>query len=86
MSAKNIIFHDKKINKNNFYRNKKLFKIDDIDINKVLDFKRESYGKKGSFKYFIGYNNNDGIRPLCIRLPQTIGFITYFKDGNKNVF
>ena len=26
MSAKNIIFNDKKINKSNFYKNKKLFK------------------------------------------------------------
>ena len=26
--------------------------------------------KKNSFKYFIGYNDNDIIRPLCIKLPQ----------------
>ena len=31
MSGKNINFDDKKINKSNFYRNKKLFNIDDID-------------------------------------------------------
>ena len=28
------------------------------------------YGKRNSFKYFIGYNNNDVIRPLSIKLPQ----------------
>ena len=28
---------DKKINKSNFYKNKKLFKIDDIDIKKILE-------------------------------------------------
>ena len=36
MSEKNIIFNDKKVKKCDFYRNKKLFKIDYTDINKVL--------------------------------------------------
>ena len=53
MTGKNIIFDDKKINKSNFYKNKKLPKIDDIDVNKVLISKKETYGKKSSFKYFI---------------------------------
>ena len=48
MSGKNIIFDDEKITKSNFYRNKRLFKIDDIDINKVLVSKKEPYGKKSS--------------------------------------
>ena len=41
------------ISKSNFYRNKELFKIDDIDINKILVSKKESNGKKSSFKCFI---------------------------------
>ena len=36
MSGKNIIFNDKKINKSNFYKNKKLSKIDEIDVDKIL--------------------------------------------------
>ena len=36
MSKKSINFGDEKINKNNFYKNKKLFNIDDIDVNKIL--------------------------------------------------
>ena len=69
MSGKNINFDDRKINKSNFYRNKKLFNIDDIDANKILISKKEPYGKKSSFKYFIGYSDNDDIRLLCIKLP-----------------
>ena len=46
MTGKNIIFNDKKINKNDFYKNKKQFKIDDIDVNKILVSKKESCGKK----------------------------------------
>ena len=41
MSGKNIIFDNKKINKRNFYKNRKLFKRDDIDINKILISKKE---------------------------------------------
>ena len=40
MSGKNISFDDKKINKIVFYKNKKLFKIEDIDINKILVSKK----------------------------------------------
>ena len=69
MSGKNIIFNDKKINESNFYKNKKLFKKNDKDINEILVSKKEPYGKKSPFKYFIGYDDNDNIRPLCIRLP-----------------
>ena len=36
MSGKNINFGDKEIIKSNFFKNKKLFDIDDIDVNKIL--------------------------------------------------
>ena len=68
MSGKNISFEDKKI-KSDFYKNKKVNSIDDIDVNKILVSKKEPYGTKNSFKYFIGYNDNDIIRPLCVSLP-----------------
>ena len=33
--------------------NKKLFNLIDIDANKILVSKKESYGTKNSLKYFI---------------------------------
>ena len=45
------------------FTKKKLFKIDDIDFNKILVSKKESYGTKYLLKYFIGYNDDDVIRP-----------------------
>ena len=56
---------------NNFYKNKSLFKIDVID---VLVSKKEPYGKKIPFKYFLGHDDNDEIRPLYIKLPQMLGY------------
>ena len=82
MSEENINFDDKKIKKSEFYKNKKVNSIDNIDVNKILVSKKEPYGTKNSFKYFIGYNDNDVIRPLCLRLPQMTG---YAKKFNENV-
>ena len=51
----NIIFDNKNINKSDFYnKNKTIFNIDDIDVNKILVFKKEQYGKYNSFKYLLG--------------------------------
>ena len=58
-----------------------MFQVDDIDIIKILVSKKEPYGTKNALKYFIGYNDNDVIRLLCLRLPQMTG---YAKKFNKN--
>ena len=36
MSGKNINFDDKKIKKSIFYKNKKIYSTDDIDVNNIL--------------------------------------------------
>ena len=57
MNGKNIEFNDKKNLKSNFYnKSKKIFNIDDIEVNKILVPKKEQYGKYNSSKYFTGYN------------------------------
>ena len=38
--------NDKKVNKSNFYRSKRLFNIDDIGFNKRLIFKKNLMVKK----------------------------------------
>ena len=40
------MFDNKKINKNSFYKNKKLFNIYDIKAGKILISKKEHYGRK----------------------------------------
>ena len=86
MNGKSINFEDKKINKSTFYKNKKLFDIHDLDVNKILVSKKESYGTRNSFKYFIGYDDDDVIRPLCIKLPQMIGYAKNFDDNKTMSF
>ena len=85
MSRKSINFDNKNIKKSDFLKNKKLFKVEDIDTNKIFVSTKESYGMKNATKYLIGYIDNDEIKPVCIRLPQMIGYVKYF-DDNKVMF
>ena len=85
MRATNVNFGDKQINKSDFYKNKKVTKMDDIDVNKILVSKEEPYGAKNSFKYFMGYNDNDVIiRLFCIKLQQMIDYVRKF-EGNATM-
>ena len=75
MSEKNISFDDKKNKKSTFYKNKIIYSTDNIDVNKIFVSKKEPCSNKNRLKYFIGYNDNDIIRPLSIRLPQMLGYV-----------
>ena len=86
MSGDSIIFDDEKIKKSNFHKNNKLFKIDDIDVDKILISKKESYGTNTSFKYFIRYSDNDGIKPLCIKLSEMVGYVQHFESDKRMSF
>ena len=82
MSGSSIIFDDKKIKKNIFYRSRKPFNLNDIDVNRIVISKEFVYGTKVSLKYFIGYfNEDDVIRPLLLKLPQMIGYLKEFNDS-----
>ena len=85
MSGKNVNFENKIVKKSDFQKNKKVTKIDDIDVNKILVPKEEPYGIKTSFKYFIGQNSNDISRPLCVKLPQMTGYVRE-SDDNVTIF
>ena len=77
MSGNSINFYDKKLKKkNDFYKSKEIFDISNIDVNKILVSKKEKYGD--SFKYFVGYNENDVIKPLCLEPSQMTGYINKF--------
>ena len=83
MSGKNIIFDNKKVKKVIPTKTKKVIKVDNIDVNKIIVSKKEPYCTNKSIKYFIGYND-DVTRPLCIKLPQMIGYVKCF-DSNKTM-
>ena len=46
MNGKGINSDDKKSNKSNFYKNKKIFNIYDLNVNKIFVSKKKSWYKK----------------------------------------
>ena len=69
-------FGDKEISKSGFYGNKKPFEIESIDVNKIKVLQKHLYGKESkSCQYFIGYDDNDVIRPILIELLQMFGYL-----------
>ena len=86
MSGKKINFKDKKNLKKWFLQKKKAFKIDEIDVDKILVSKKEPYGINKSIKYFIGCNVDDVIRALSIKHHEMIGYVECFDSNNTMLF
>ena len=74
----------KKSKESDFYKSKKVTKIDDSDVNKKLVSKEELYGTKNSLKYFFAYNDTDVIRPLCIKFSLMTCYVRKF-EGNTTM-
>ena len=84
MSLKKIKFGNKEVNKKVFYSSKEAILLDSVDLSKIVVSKKWKINDK-TYKYFCGYLNNDGIKPLCVILPQMNRYIKYFDDGGKNM-
>ena len=85
MDEKTLTFNNIKVNKKEFHRAKKAIDLDLVDTGKLLVSDRFKHSEEGS-KYFIGYQENEIVKSLCIILPQLNGYIKYFDNGGKNVF
>ena len=84
MNRKSLNFDNKNIKKRDFCnKSKKIFNIDDTDVNKISVSEKEQYGEYNSFKYFIMYNDNNFIRPLCLELSQMTRYINKFEKKIK---
>ena len=84
MSEKTLKFNNVKINKKEFRKSKKAIDLDSVDTDKIVVPDKFRHNEE-SFKYFIGYQEDEIVKPLCIILPQMSGYIKYFEIGGKNI-
>ena len=84
MSEKTLKFNNVKINKKEFHKSKQAIDLDSVDTNKIVVSDKFKHSEEG-FKYFIGYQEDEIVKPLCIVLPQMNGYIKYFENGGKNM-
>ena len=69
MGEKTLKFNNIKINKKEFHKSKKAIDLDLIDTGKIVVSDRFKHSEEG-FKYFIGYQDDEIVKPLCIILQQ----------------
>ena len=84
MSEKTLKFNDIRINKKEFHKSKQAINLDSVDTNKIVVSDKFKHSEE-CFKYFIGYQEDEIAKPLCIILPQMNGYIKYFENGGKNM-
>ena len=55
-----------------------------VNVDQIVVSDKFKHSDEG-FKYFIGYQEGEIVKPLCIILPQMSGYIKYFDKGGKNM-
>ena len=84
MNKKTLKFNNIKLNKKEFHKSKEPIDLFSVDLDQIVVSDRFKHNDEG-FKYFIGYQKGEIIKPLCIILPQMNGCIKYFENGGKNM-
>ena len=84
MSEKILKFNNIKINKKQFHKSKQAIDLDSVTTDKIVVSDKFKHSEEG-YKYFIGYQEDKIVKPLCIILPQMNGYIKYFDNGGKNM-
>ena len=70
-----LVFNDIEVNKKDFCASKQAIPLNLVDVNNINISKRVK-NNNNTFKYSIGYNYEDKIRPLYIILPQMSGYFS----------
>ena len=84
MNKKTLRFNTIKLNKKEFHKSEKPIDLFSVDLDQIVvsdEFKHNDEG----FRYFIGYQKGENVKPLCIILPQINGYIKCFDNGRKNM-
>ena len=84
MSEKTLKFSNIRVNKKEFHKSKQLIYLKLVTVDQMVVSDKFKHSDDG-FKYLIGYQENEIVKPLCIILPQMSGYIKYFKNKGKNM-
>ena len=68
----------------NFISLKNKIDLLSVDVDRIVVAYKFKHNNE-SFKHFIGYQEGEIVKPLCIILPQMSGYIKYFENGSKNI-
>ena len=69
MGEKTLKLNNIKVNKKGFHISKQAIELDLVDTGKIVVSDRFKHSEEG-FKYFIGYQEDEIVKPLCIILDE----------------
>ena len=81
---KTLKFNNIRVNKKEFYKSKQSVYLMSVKLDQIIVFDKFKHSGEG-FRYFIGYQEGEIVKPLYIILPQMNGYIKYFENGGKNM-
>ena len=83
---KPLKFNNIRVNKKAFHKSKQPIAIDVmlVNVNQIVIYDKFKHSNDG-FKYFIGYEEGEIVKLLCIVLPKMRGYIKYFENGGKSM-
>ena len=84
MNEKTLIFENIRINMKEFHKSKQPEDLVSVNGDQIVISGKFKHSDEG-FKYFIGYKNDETVKPFIIILPQMNGYIKYFENGSKNM-
>ena len=84
MSEKTLKFNNIRLNKKQFHKSKEPIDLMPVNVDQIVVSDKFKHNNEG-FKYFIGYQKGEIVKPLCIILPQMSGYIKYFENSGKNM-
>ena len=84
MSKETLTFNNVILNKKEFHKSKEPIDLFSVNVDQIVVSDKFKHNNEG-FKYFIGYQEGEIVKPLCIILPQMSGYIKYFENGGKNM-
>ena len=67
-------FDNVRVNKNKFYKSKQTIDLMSLNVDQIVASDKSKHSDEG-YKYFIGYQEHEIVKPLCIILPQMGGYI-----------
>ena len=84
MSERTLKFNKTRLNKKEFHKSKQSIDLKSVNVDQIVVPDKFKHIDEG-FKYFIGYQEDEIVKRLCIILPQMGGYIKYFENGGKNM-
>ena len=84
MTKKTLKFNNIRVNKKEFHMSKQPIDLMSVNIDQIVVSEKCSHNNEG-FKYFIGYQEGEIVKPLCVILPQMSGHIKYFEYRGINM-